>query len=131
MVIKQRKERGEGGKGAWGERTASPVLTRTPARGKQLGGCAVAAGPIPFDSLAVGNGPQGKKRGRKVGGGQSRGSSPPQEQHATAGRNHHHDGNCGILRAIRWVKINVVQLWEFLGTMKFKKFEEEDGRTGG
>ena len=73
----------------------------------------------------------GMERGKKVGGGAEPGKfPPPHEQHAAAERNHHHDGNCGMLRAFCWVKINAVQLREFLEPKKFKRFEGEDGRKG-
>ena len=85
----------------------------------------------------MGTGPQGIERGKKVGGDRAGEVPPPQEQHAAAEQNHHHDGNCGMLRAIRWVKINTVQLREFLEPKKSKRFEGggwvqgEDERAGG
>ena len=63
-------------RGAWGEWMVLPVLTRTPTQGKQLGGCAVAAGLIPDYSPGCGNWTSGDGRREEGGGGQSRGSSP-------------------------------------------------------
>ena len=60
-----------------GERTASPVLMRTPARGKQLGGWRQPPAPSFVIGLAVGIGPQGMERGKKVGGGTELGKPPP------------------------------------------------------